>query len=943
LQALRRDSPDNPYFDEELTTMASNKIVSAAVRTALIASAMAAAAFPAYAAEQATELEEIIVTGSLIPQDLNAPGIPVTVMSASDIRDTGVSTNMLDVLQKSQPFFYGSNNLGSDNGNISSGSTNGGSQISLRNRATLVLLNGRRVAVSPVAASGGFNFVDVNMIPVSAIERIEILPDGASATYGADAVGGVVNLILKTNYEGVEVGGRYGTDDRGQYTERSYYATLGAGTEDTHVTFSTEWAKNDPIYQIDRSWSRGQFRSPTFAGSVNYVDAAGNAQFFYLNPNLNAPPKNLDLTPAQIVAAGIYSGPLTQGAVSQFFDLATYPTMVLGSERRSALLAADHTVNEHLELFGDFLVSQTETESQLNAQPVSGRVAASNPNNPFNIDVTARNRFLEFPRRYQTDTTLWRGVAGLRGDIVGSWKYEVAGNWNRAQSQFRNPGLIDGAAYSRAVADGSYNPFARQQAPGVLEQFVGIQFRDYESTLYSFDAKVFGDVFSLPAGMVQLAIGADTRDETLDYKNDKMDQTGGWLQATPTQPFSADLSSEGYFAEVRVPVFSPDFNVPGFYALEFSLAGRQEVYDITDDPFVPKFTMRWQPFGETFAVRGGYSESFTAPTLFELFGPTNSGFTSSQNIRRYNTDGSPQIVNGTQVVATNRQYRSRSGSNEFLDPATSKNWTVGMEWKPEGALQGFELSLDWFNMEEEDLIDSVDSAIILQSVEELGAASPYASLVRLGETVSTETYFDNGAPITTPGQITNRASDSVWLSNSLINIAGIDQSGLDFKVGYTYETDTLGTFSGRLSGVWLNEYTYAGAPGLPLEERAGTFGGATPGVYADWRAFLQLGWTMAGWSVGVNGQFIPEIDDYGFGYSEDMLGTVDSYMAWDVRVGYDFADMPGYASGLRLNAGINNVLDEDPPFIEGEGNQSHDISTYDPVGRFYYMELAYKF
>ena len=101
---------------------------------------------------------------------------------------------------------------------------------------------------------------------------------------------------------------------------------------------------------------------------------------------------------------------------------------------------------------------------------------------------------------------------GIRGDIVGSWKYEMAGNWNRAQSQFRNPGLIDGAAYyRRPVNDGSYNPFARQQAPGVLESFVGIQFRDYESTLYSYDAKVFGDVFSLPAGTVQLAVGADTR------------------------------------------------------------------------------------------------------------------------------------------------------------------------------------------------------------------------------------------------------------------------------------------------------------------------------------------------------------------------------------------------------------------------------------------------
>jgi outer membrane receptor protein involved in Fe transport len=114
-------------------------------------------------------------------------------------------------------------------------------------------------------------------------------------------------------------------------------------------------------------------------------------------------------------------------------------------------------------------------------------------------------------------------------------------------------------------------------------------------------------------------------------------------------------------------------------------------------------------------------------------------------------------------------------------------------------------------------------------------------------------------------------------------------------------------------------------------------------VYADWRAFLQLGWTLGGWSAGINGQYIPGLDDFGDGYEEAKLGTVDSYMAWDVRVGYDFADLPGYASGLRLNAGINNVLDEDPPFIAGEGNQSHDISTYDPIGRFYYAELAYKF
>jgi iron complex outermembrane recepter protein len=167
----------------------ANKLLSAAVRSVLFTSAVAAAGYPAYVAAQEgvdTELEEVVVTGSLIPQDLNAPGVPVTLMTADQIDSSGVSGDLLDVLNKTQPFFYGGLNIGSDNGNISSGSTNGGSQLALRNRSTLVLINGRRAAVSPVAASGGFNFVDVSMIPVSAVERVEILADGASATYGAD-------------------------------------------------------------------------------------------------------------------------------------------------------------------------------------------------------------------------------------------------------------------------------------------------------------------------------------------------------------------------------------------------------------------------------------------------------------------------------------------------------------------------------------------------------------------------------------------------------------------------------------------------------------------------------------------------------------------------------------------------------------------------------------
>lgn len=936
--------------------MSTNTSIKAAVRAVLFGSAIVAAGFPAYVAAQDAELEEIVVTGSLIPLDLNAPGVPVSLVTAEDIANSGVKGDMLDVLTKTQPAFYGGLNIGSENGNVSSGSTNGGSQLALRNRATLVLINGRRAAVSPVAASGGFQFVDVNMIPTSAIERVEVLTDGASATYGADAVGGVVNLILKSDFDGVEVGGRYGADNSGDYTEQSAYATLGTSSEKTNVTFSTEWYKNDPLLQADRSWGRGIFRTQSFAGSVN--NSAGD--FWYLNEALNAPPQNLDLTAAQIEAAGIYTAypqgclpaPDDDFCIQNNFDLSAKPTMIIAKERKSAVMSFDHEINNYFQLFGDMLVSNTTTTSQLNAQPVSGRVLASNRYNPFNFDVTARNRFVDYPRIYETDTTGWRGVLGFRGDIVGSWKYEIAGNWNYTTSNFRNYNLIDASAYNAAVLNGTYNPFARVQAPGVIEKMTGTQYRDYTSSLYAYDAKVYGDVFELPAGKIQLAVGADTGEEKLTYQNDRLDQTGGWLQATPTLPFSAKQQRQGYYAEMRIPVFSEDWNVPGFYALDVTLAGRQEVYDTTDeDPFVPKFTLRWQPFGDTFAVRASYSESFVAPTLYELFGPTSEGFTQSLALARYDTSGNPLNVNDQPT-----QYRSQGGSNSDLDPSETTTWTVGLVWNPEGAMQGFEASLDYYNMDETDIVGSAPTSVVLQSVEQQGTASPFANQVTFGTSAAGETYFGRGTPVTSPGQITSSIGDTVWVQNGLINLGGIQQEGIDFRVAYSMDTDSWGGFNGSLAGTYLLSYDNQSIPIYKSVDLVGVYHDDY-GLFPEYRLFLNLGWTLGALSVNLNSTYIPGVDDATFSppipqegslcrsqadFASGDCYSVDSYNTWDFRIGYDFSDNEMF-QGLRLSAGVNNFTDEEPPLIPSEGNQSRDLTSYDPVGTFYYVEASYKF
>src|SRR5471032_1719006 len=221
-------------------------------------------------APEVQTMEKFEVTGSYLLPAANSVAIPVITVDSAQIENSGNTTSVLEILRKTTPQFSGNGNIGAQNANVGSGSTQGGSQLALRNASTLVLINGRRMANSATAASGNSQFVDVNQIPVAAIERIEILADGASAIYGSDAVSGVVNIILKSDYEGFESGGRYGwSTDRGHYAERSAYVVGGTSNGKTSITLSAEWAKTDPIYNYERPFSTPTFGTQSFAGSVS--------------------------------------------------------------------------------------------------------------------------------------------------------------------------------------------------------------------------------------------------------------------------------------------------------------------------------------------------------------------------------------------------------------------------------------------------------------------------------------------------------------------------------------------------------------------------------------------------------------------------------------------------------------------------------------------------
>lgn len=905
----------------------------------------AQAAFAQTAAtDETVKLEKYVVTGSYIPIAGTATAIPVTVLDSKAIEDTGVTSNVMEILRKAAPQFTGNSNLGNTNANISSGATGGGSQVAFRNTQTLVLLNGRRVAYAPILASGGFQFVDVNLFPVGAIERIEILQDGGSATYGTDAVSGVVNIILKSDYKGFEIAGHYGfSDNKGKWAERKFSLVGGTGTDKTGITVSAEWYMQDPMKQYERSYSAPIYGTATFAGIVNI-----GAQFYVLNPNLNLPPNpGTHQSAAALVANGTYI-PLASssnlisglGAEAQYaFDLSQYPTLVLGSERKSATINFDHKLTDNITVFGDMLYTMTNTFSQLNAQPTSFSSPATDPNNPFDVTVTARNRFLSNPRQYYYDTTSIRGVLGIKGTFDNGLGWEAGANKNIINQQYRNEGVIDTRTRIAVTANGSINYFRRIQAPGAVANsgMFGTALGTATSTLTTYDARLFGKLADLPGGELGFAAGAEYRTESLNQTADRNSQaaTFAWDSATTLDPFNSGRNVKSYFAEVRIPIFGGDQKMSGANLLEVTAAARKEIYSDTDDPLVPKFSIRWLPIDDQFAVRGTYGKSFAAPTLFNLFGPGGIGFTGSLNLQRFG--GGPNITG---------QANARSGSNPGLLAARSKSYTFGFVYSPK-TIKGFSVELDYFNIKQTDLISTIGTTTILQSVELLGTASPYASFVRKGPP-STTSMFTNGTPITAAGQIGNGAIDNVYVTDTLTNIAAVDLDGADLAVKYTWPSDLYGKFDFSLAMAWYNSYTIQSLPDVAPYETVGltsSVNGTTP----EWQTYTSVAWSRGKWRGTLGWTYIPSTTDEsgipaGAGVPAASDDHVEAYHSFDVSGSYTFGSDYRWLKGLTLRVGAQNVLNEGLPMNKGTNTDSNgDIATYGAVGRLIFVEGKYSF
>ena len=356
-----------------------------------------------------------------------------------------------------------------------------------------------------------------------------------------------------------------------------------------------------------------------------------------------------------------------------------------------------------------------------------------------------RARFVDFPRIFRTDTDFYRVVAGLKGNILKSIDLDYDINFNTSQNEinYRNSNLPIVANLNAAIAAGTVDIFstANQDAALTAAGVFGTNFRDLKSALNVFDAGVTLFPVKLPAGPLGLAVGYEYRFEKFRYN----DSPEIFLGSTPVPEINTGRDIEAAYAETSIPVIAPTMKIPGVYSLDLDGAVRVEKYESINSSVVPKASFAYRPI-EDLAIRGTFSKSFIAPTLLQTSGPTSSGF--SQSVALLNADG---------TQAAPDQAQEQGGSNPRLAPSTADTYSIGIVISPH-QVPGLTISGDFFHVEQKNEVGTIPDVTILNSVNNLGPASPYAGLVHK--------FGFNGATVTAPFQLVNNL-DNYFVTDNL--------------------------------------------------------------------------------------------------------------------------------------------------------------------------------
>jgi iron complex outermembrane receptor protein len=989
---------------------------------------------PTAAGQASATVEEVIVTGSNIPTSEEVGPNPVDTYRWDDIVKLGVRS-MTDFIQK-LPAVAGAS--------INENNTNGGdgrAEINLRGilaKETLVLQDGRRLA--PVGFAG--DTVDLNTIPLRLIDHVDILKDGASAIYGADAVDGVFNVWLIHRFRGLEVYTSYGNTNLGfanDAGEERIYLLAGTGDDKTDIVVYAEFYNRAAIFARDADISHEADFTP-FGGQDNRSFAfAGQVQLHVYQRGLNGGAR----TPTPHAFANVANDPQYVSLFSlpreqQGFNFGDIAPAMAPVDREYFYGSLDRKIcDQYLEIFADFKYVRTFWDSGLAPPPFQG-VVFTDATQPFGINlnrglsVPIQNAFNPFtvpdytspggydPRFPQTQisaappgTGFTAGVgyrpleAGLRtdkvttdnyeftgggkgnlgefGDYLKTWNWETGFRYNEDRRVERFGGIVNNNALRTALLDTNpataFNPFGlNQNTKAVLDRVFVTTNRLGATSLTLEDLKLNGDLFPLPAGPVSFAIGGEHRTERARDNPDSLTASGQTLGATNFGPTNGSRDVWAAYWEVRLPVTSPTWNVPGLYSLELDYQERYENFSDFGSTERPKFSVRWQPIDSALTIRATYSEAYHAPTLRDLFAGTEEAAVVT-------------FIFDPRNPATDVIVATQPSGNPNLQPETAYEWTYGAVvtpakwWSP---LQGLTLSADFYHIDLRGVTARLDPQYLVDHEDQFP-----------GQVIR--------GPSTGPG---DPFGPIILLLLPQQNLGRFIQEGWDYEVAYTLETSRLGhgdfgTLTATFNGTYIDRAVLQAVPGGPEQNVVGKFGGGFLGQFAGgsfthnrWYASLYYdgpaGSALAGIDTGFTVHYIGQYwDIYKFGAFDSKprnpndpdsrpIGFTDRKIRewitldWILNYTFNFAapaaqnEVPGYAKdggktgrdknvmpvstaeynpcGWRawlnkttITLGVNNVFGEEPPFVAAAAENGYDESTANIKGRTWYVALKKRF
>ncbi|MCX7238811.1 MAG: TonB-dependent receptor [Burkholderiales bacterium] len=741
-----------------------------------------------HAAVAQETLQRVEVTGSAIKRTNTEGPSPVEIVSRKEIERTG-ATNLNELLRSipSIDIF--------DQGELASNSPAGSGTASIRMRGlssseVLVLLNGRRLPVNALYDSSGAGAAfDINSLPIGAIERIEILKDGGSAIYGADAVAGVVNFITKTDYQGIEATASYGNSSRGDGTEKRVGLAAGFGdlTKDRfNVLLGLDIFKRSPILRGDRENSNTvDFRSMGGSDARSSFAPTGNV----IDPNTGGFVK-VTYAPCPADSLG------TSNRCRYDFNK-TLLSAYNGADRLSAMAIGTLQINPETKAFAELTYSTSKDHFDAHPVPDYFIVPITNENQrPYEISpgsntVYIAGRFMQGgPRMTDRKSDFLNTAVGAEG-AVGNYDWKLSFNHGESKVSNSDSGYYDANKWVVATSDGSLNPTVGTNDPAFVESLKVTPVRVGKSTLNSLSAQLSGDVTQLPGGPLRFAVGLNANNESLTDTPDLLTQKGQVIGSIAQAAVDASRSYQAVFGELAIPVTR---------AVEAQAAIRYDRYD-NANATSPKLGVKWTVMPEL-AFRGSYTNSFRAPVLKQLYGAQEEGATNITDPASCTKMGIPLDAQGGCDIAA---YQV-NGSNPNLQPEKGKTLNLGVVFE---LGKTFNASVDLWKIQKTNEIGSpsISSAIDLGLFNKVGARyNIFTNLQNIAERETAGVDVDARwrFPGTAIGNVTVRDLLTYYTSNK--SRMSADDDWAEYNGTYIYPRYRNGLIVSVETGPW----TYSG-------------------------------------------------------------------------------------------------------------------------------------